>query len=130
MNFPETVERVADMPDDFEPIPLGNRADLIAQIREVAPNANFSNPEWGVFEGDGYSIELLMGSEEVCKSIWLMARGGGNPTPFVGALLDRLKLRAIDCQTSEFFDLEAARASFGAWQRYRDQIIGSKTEGG
>ena len=126
MNFPATVEKVADIPDDFKPVPLGKRADLITQIFDVIPTADFSKPDWGIFDGDGYSVEFQMGSEETCKSITLLVRGGGSPTPLIAALLDRLKLRGIDCQTGEFFDVEAARASFGSWQRYRDQIVGAK----
>ena len=126
MKFPATAQRVADIPEDFQPAPLGARADLIMQIREVLPEADFSNPEWGVFEGDGFSIEFQMGDEDFCQSIMLLVRGGGTPAPLIGALLDRLKVRGIDCQRSEFFDVEAARASFGSWQRYRDQILGGK----
>ena len=126
MNFPATAKKVADIPDDFQPAPLGRRADVIAQICEVIPDADFSNPDWGVFEGDGFSIEFQMGDEEICQSITLLVRGDGSPTPLIGALLDRLKARGIDCQTSEFFDIEAARTSCGSWQRYRDQIIGAK----
>jgi hypothetical protein len=117
-DFPSTVEKAEKIPDDFQPNSLGKRADLIAQILDVVPSANFSNPEWGVFDGDGYSIEFSMGSSDTCASITLIVRGGGNPTPLIAALLDRTKLRGIDCQTSEFFDVEAARASFGSWQRY------------
>ncbi len=124
MNFSATAQRVADIPEDFQPAPLGTRADLITRICDVVPSADFSNPEWGVFEGDEFSIEFQMGDEEICQSVMLLVRGGGSPAPLIGALLDRLKLRGIDCQTSEFFDIEAARASFGSWQRYRDQILG------
>jgi hypothetical protein len=127
-DFPAAAKMVADIPDDFRPQPIGSRADLIAKIRDVVPSADFSNPEWGVFEGDGFSIEFQMGDEDVCDSISLMIRGGGSPTPLVAALLDRLQLRGIDCQSSEFFDVEAARESFGSWQRYRDQVFGTSDE--
>jgi hypothetical protein len=123
-DFPTTAKRVADIPDDFQPRALGQRGELIEKIREVIPSVDFSNPDWGVFDGGGFSIEFSMGSDEVCRSITLLVRGGGSPAPLIGALLDRLQLRGIDCQSSEFFDVEAARSSFGSWQRYRDQVIG------
>ncbi|GAB4010896.1 hypothetical protein [Nocardioides ultimimeridianus] len=47
MDLPSDVASVADMPDDFEPQPLGSRADLITAIREVAPSADFSDPSRG-----------------------------------------------------------------------------------
>ncbi len=122
-DFPAPAKTVAEIPEDFQPRSVGRRADLISKIREVVPSADFSNPDWGVFEGDGFSIEFQMGDGELCRSITFLVRGGGNPAAVVAALLDRLQLRGIDCQTGEFFDLEAARASFGSWQRYRDQIL-------
>lgn len=120
MNFPSSVKRISDIPDDFEPVPLGERADLIRQIRNVLPDADFFHPEWGDFVRDGCSIEFNMGFETVCSSIMLHVRGGGDPASLIAALLDRMKLRAIDCQTGEFFDFEQAKTSFGSWQLYRD----------
>jgi hypothetical protein len=127
-DFPVSAKTVAEIPDDFQPRSAGMRADLIFKIREVVPSADFSNPDRGVFESDGFSIEFQMGDGDHCRSITFLVRGGGSPAPLVGALLDRLQLRGIDCQTGEFFDVEAARASFGSWQRYRDQIIGVRDE--
>jgi len=126
LNFPASAKTMADVPRDFQPQPLGPRGDLIAKIRDVFPDADFSNPDWGVFDGDGFSIEFGMGEKDICEHISLMIRGGGSPIPLIAALLDRLQLRGIDCQTGEFFDVEAARASFGSWQQYRDQFIRKK----
>jgi hypothetical protein len=127
-DFPQTATRVSDIPNDFQPNALGKRTELIAKIHDVVPSADFSNPEWGIFEGDGYSIEFVMGSSEVCTGISLFVRGGGSPASLIAALLERLKLRGIDCQTSQFFDVEAAKASYGQWQQYRDRVI-EKSQG-
>lgn len=124
-DFPQ-VKTVAEIPDDYRPQAMGTRAELIARIREVIPGVDFSKPYWGDFEGPGFSIEFAMGESEACTSITLIIRGGGQPVPLVAALLDRLKVRGIDCQTSEFFDTEAAKKSFGDWQKYRDQVLGYK----
>jgi hypothetical protein len=123
-DFPLTARSVVDIPGDYHPSPLGNRSELIARIREVVPSADFSNPDWGVYEAHGYSIEFNMGSSEICGSVMLSVRGGGDPVPIIGRLLDHLQTRGIDCQSGEFFDTETARESFGAWQRYRDQVVG------
>ena len=124
MKFPASIKKVADVPDDFQGKPLGKRSEIIAQICAVVLDADFSNPEWGDLDGNGFSIEFNMGSSEITDSILLHVRGGGNPTPVIAAVLDRLQLRAIDCQAGEFFDIATARASFDSWQRYRDQIVG------
>jgi len=128
MNFPLSVKKVADIPDDLTRTPLGSRDDLIKQIQEALPGADFSDPTWGDFVQDGCSIEFNMGSDSICDSIMLHVREGGEPATIIAAVLDRLKLRAIDCQTGEFFDVEPAKASFNSWQQYRDQIVGRKAK--
>ena len=42
---------------------------------------------------------------------------------FVAELLDHLGLRAIDVQAGDFFDVDAAQASFSKWRAYRDRVI-------
>jgi|SRR5215472_5068869 len=61
---------------------------------------------------------------ELLEQPFLHVRGVGHPPPTIACLLKHLNVRAIDCQTGEFFDVEAAKASFGSWARYRDQIVG------
>jgi hypothetical protein len=58
--FPDTIQRVADIPNDVKLRPLGKRDNLIMQIQEVVPQADFANPEWGGFLGDTFSIEFMM----------------------------------------------------------------------
>jgi hypothetical protein len=41
------------------------RRDLIRAIRQVVPFADFSGPSWGMFSGDGFSIEISMGDSEI-----------------------------------------------------------------
>jgi len=52
--LPEGVESVADIPGDFSPSALGRREELIAAILEVFERADFSDPAWGVLDGDDY----------------------------------------------------------------------------
>lgn len=123
MDLPTEVSSVADIPDDFKPQPLGDRAELIAAIRDVAHSADFSDPSWGELATPDFVIEFNMGSEEVVDSMMLHVRGGGPVVDFIDALLTRLGRRAIDCSEGEFFTSEASGESFGAWQAYRDSVI-------
>lgn len=121
-DFPP-VESVEDVPEDFAPAPLGPREAVIAKILAVAPDADFSDPSWGNLERDDWSIEFNLGDEAQCEDFALHVRGDGpGAMEMVDAILRAVGVRAIDAQTSEFFTLEAARESFGAWQGYRDQI--------
>ena len=131
-NFPRDMSRLGDLPRDFKLSPLGARSELINRIRQILPGADFKDPAWGIFEGDGFSIEFNIGKEENCDGLMLHVRGGGSRAmATIAELLQRLQLRGIDCQTSEFFSYEAAERSFGQWQKYRDQVIkGNKPGGG
>ena len=62
----------------------------------------------------------------------LHVRGGDGAIAAVTAILHRLELRAIDLQSSEFFDPSSASESFDSWRAYRDQVVAAyaKTEPG
>jgi hypothetical protein len=123
MDLPSDAASVADIPDTFEPLPLGTRADLIDSIREVAPTADFSDPSWGELATPDFVIEFNMGSEEVVDSMMLHVRGGGSAVALIDALLTRLGRRAIDCSEGEFFSAPASGKSFRTWQAYRDSVM-------
>ncbi|MFL6059749.1 MAG: hypothetical protein ACJ72E_00860 [Marmoricola sp.] len=123
MDLPDDVVSVADIPDAFEPQPLGSRDELIAAIRDVAPSADFSDPSWGELATPDFVIEFNMGREEVVNSVMLHVRGAGPVVEFIDALLTHIGRRAIDCSEGEFFTSEAAGESLRTWQAYRDSVI-------
>jgi hypothetical protein len=127
-DLPRDVQSIADIPNDYRPSPLGPRAAVIARIQEVLPDVDFSDPTWGMFERQDFSIEFNMGAKEICDGFMLHVRGGGNAIETVARLLHHLQLRGIDCQTGDFFSVEAALGSFGQWQAYRDRVIGQSDE--
>lgn len=125
-DLPEDARTLEEIPDDYQPKPLGNRIEIIARIQEVLPGVDFSDPSWGMLDDPSFSIEFNMGSEELCTSFMLHVRGGGNAMTTITRLLNRLKLRGIDCQTSGFFSPEAAEASFSEWKLFRDRALNSE----
>jgi hypothetical protein len=123
-DLPADVAAVAEIPDDFQPRPIGNRHQLIARIRKVVPQIDFTDPSWGIIEGDDWSIEVSIGEEDICNSIGFHVRGADGAVGAVAAILDELKLRAIDCQSSEFFTTgPETLESFQTWRRYRDRVV-------
>jgi hypothetical protein len=105
---------------------IGNRTDIIMAIQSVIPSADFSNPSWGVIDGDGWSIEINVGDKEECKGFAFHVRGGEAACGVIDAILTRLNLRAIDpgSETGFFVASPEAARSFEKWRRYRNQIIG------
>jgi len=129
-DFPPDAKRVAEIAADFRPAPIGHRSDIIAKIRAVIPTADFSNPSWGVIDGDGWAIEVNVGKEDLCAGIALHVRGADAAAGAVALILSGLALRALDSQTGEFFVAgPQAIESFRQWRKYRDRIVGQGPSG-
>jgi hypothetical protein len=78
------------------PLPYSH-AQIIASIRRVVPAADFSDPEWGQIDGDGYSIEVSIKRVEPMRSFALHCRGDSQAVDYVVAhILDELGLQAFD----------------------------------
>lgn len=123
-DLPSGIRSIKEIPADFKPRPIGSRAEIIKKILEACPDADFSDPTWGVIEGSGYSIEVSIRAEEACMGFALHVRGGEVVTGVIAAILDRLDLRAIDPESDTgLFDCEAAEGSLRKWQAYRDQVV-------
>jgi hypothetical protein len=128
-DIPSFVQCVEDIPEDFRPQSIGHRSDIIAVITAVAPEADFSDPSWGIIEDAGWSIEVNLGAEEDVSGFAFHLRGGGEePLSVVAEILKRLNLRAVapDSDTGLFEPGPKASEAFQRWQRYRDQVINRK----
>jgi hypothetical protein len=123
-DLPKDAKEISDIPNDFRPSSIGSRSQVIAKIKEVVPCANFSDTSWGLLDGDGWSIEINMGAEEECNGFAFHVRGGDEAAGVVAAILDHLRLRAIDAQSGRFFVAGAdALASLANWREYRDRVL-------
>jgi hypothetical protein len=125
-DFPD-VASVQDIPDDYVPKSIGTRSDVIEKIKAQFQQADFTDPSWGLIKADSWSIEVNIGQDDVCESFTLHVRGGGDAMSAVERIAAATRARGIDMQTSEFFLPDAANQSFGAWQKYRDQVVGEVT---
>src|SRR5260370_18497461 len=124
-DLPSGVRNTSEIPDDFHPQPLGRRDDIIVRIREIFPNADFTDPSWGTCETAEWSIEFNMGEEKICDSFALHVRAGGGAAAGIARLLDHLGLMALDSGSETgIFDKAAADAGFQRWQAYREQVTG------
>jgi hypothetical protein len=124
LNFPPEAKSVDEVPQDFQPTPIGNREEIIRKIKDVIPSTDFSNPSWGIIDGDNFSIEINLGDVEIVKDFAFHVRGGDEAVGTIAAILDKLKIRAFDPQSGDFFKAgDDALKSFQAWRTYRDHVI-------
>jgi hypothetical protein len=121
-NIPADARDAADIPDDFEPRPLGSRDEVIAGIRQVVPGVAFLNPSWGTYETEDFSIEFNLGDDETVTSFALHVYGAEAAAGLVADLLTQCGWRAFDpASDSGIFDLDLARKSLSKWRAYRDR---------
>jgi len=108
-DIPSDVKQISDMHErhrNFKPSPIGARSEIIKRIKEIVPEADFSNPAWGVIDGERFSIEVNMGDAEECKGFALHVRGGDAAAYVVSEILDSLDLRAFDpSSTTDLFEI-------------------------
>ena len=125
-DIPPSVKSVSEMPDDFEPRPLGRRADIIARIREIVPSADFTSPSWGQIDGPDFSIEVSMGNLEQVESFAFHVRGGDLAAIVVADILRHLGYRALDPSSpSGIFEPDGdPAAGLRRWRDHRDSIAG------
>jgi hypothetical protein len=124
-DLPGNAKAVSDIPADFRPASIGKRSKVIEKIKEVVPTADFADPSWGLIEGDDWSVEVNIGTNEDCHGFAFHVRGGDAAVGVVAAVLEHMKLRALDSQTGEFFvSGPEAIESFRKWRAYRDQVVG------
>lgn len=98
-HLPVGIRSVDDIPADYEPGPIGARAAVVDSIRTVFPTVDFSDPEWGRIEGDGFSIEVNLRGEDPVRGFALHVRGNSPPDGAIAALADKLGCRALDPQS-------------------------------
>ena len=124
-DLPEGIKTVEEIPEDFHPGLIGRRRELIAEIKAVVPEADFSDPSWGRVEGPDFSIEFNMGDDEEVVCLALHVRGSEGAVGLIAAVLDRLGLQALapDSETGLFEAEETARESFARWRSYRDTVV-------
>jgi hypothetical protein len=121
-DLPDEARRVVEVPDDFQPRPLGARAQLISRIASQFPDADFTDPSWGKLQRDGYAIDISIGDDDPVTGITLHVRGSDDAVGAVVALIDAVGGRAVDSWTGELFDQAVALHSIRRWRAYLEEI--------
>ena len=125
-DIPPGTTSVDQIPEGFITAPIGQRDAIIAGIRAVAPDVDFTDPTWGVIRGDGYTIEINIGDEPVTSDFAFHVRGDDEAARIVSRILQRLELRAYDPQSlSGIFQCgDAAVESLRSWRAFHHQAVG------
>jgi hypothetical protein len=126
MLFRFAGEAPASMDDinDAQQLPLGAAADVRAGISAGLTQTSWDDPAWGIFDGDGFSIEFNVGDDDPVDSMMLHVRGGGDAVAAIMSFAAPLSWAALDCSTGEFLDPAApSERGWKDFQAFRDKII-------
>lgn len=120
-HLPASALTVADVPDDFSPLPLGSRSHVLSVITTVFPATDVSDPTWLTLESANYSIEFGLGSEDPVTAVALHVRGDESVIAPIASLVEKLGARAVDSWTGEFFDPVTAAESIRSWRAFVEE---------
>ena len=118
---PSSAMRVADIPEDFQPLPLGSRRDVLEAIADAFPMVRATDSTWMVVDEPSFAVEISISGDDPIESITLHIRGDAAVIPHVTRLINHLGARAIDSWTGEFFDPDTAVESVQRWKAYVEQ---------
>jgi hypothetical protein len=122
--LPEGAHSLADLSRDFTPPPLGDKAAILTAVTRAVPQADLSDPDWGLLDGPGWSIELNIGSRDPVDSVMLHLRGGGDDVLIPVFLLAReLGCQVLDCSNGEVLSSAEETAGWHSFQQFRDHVV-------
>lgn len=118
-DLPHGITSVQDIPDDFEPRPLGDRSEIIARIAEFAPSADFSDASWGELVTPEFVIEFNMGRGELVDGMMLHVRGGAKP-----------QRSLLSCSSTCTSERSTARPATSLIWQLRHRVLGAGRSSG
>jgi hypothetical protein len=95
---------MGEFPDDYTPPPLGEGELVRGRVKVGVASAEFHEPTWAQVQGDGWRVDITIGSEEPVESILLHVEGGPEALKTVRVLADAVHAKALDCSTGKFID--------------------------
>ena len=111
-------KKFEDLPDDPEPDSLGSADNVRRSISQNLPGVDWSDPTWGTYDSDEFSIEFNTGDEDPMNSIMLHVRGSGDPIAAILRFANPNKWSLMDLSTGEYLDPE--NPSQEGWKNFQD----------
>lgn len=122
-DLPPDARSVRDIPDVFQPRPLGTRSEIISRIAARFPDADFSDSSWGRLHRETYSVDISLTDQgETITGVTLHVRGSDDAVDAVVSLIDVIGGKAVDSWTGELFDQAVALHSMRRWRAYLEEI--------
>ena len=122
--LPSPPPRFAEMPDGWDGDPLGPADEVRSRISKLLPEVSWSDPTWGIYEGNGFSYEFNMGTDEPIANVMVHVRGGGDATKPLLQLAQEYGWCLLDTSTTEWLHhADRLEAGWETFQAYRDKVL-------
>lgn len=110
---------------------LGEAGEVRRRISSLLPGVDWTDPAWGLYGGDGFTIEFNIDADGPIEHMMLHVRGGGDPISAIARLARPSGWAALDCSTSEFLDFDhPSQEGWEGFQRFRDKIMADRGDSG
>jgi len=120
-----------DLPDDHKPDPLGPADEVRASVSKYLPGVDWSDPTWGDFVGEGFSIEFNVGNDDPITDMMLHVRGGGDAISAILQFAKPNKWSLLDSSTGDFIDPDnPSQEGWEGFQAFRDKMLDTLEEDG
>ena len=103
--LPDPPPTMAEMPKDWQGMPLGSLADIRSAISDVFPTTNWSDPHWGLHDGAQYFLEFNLGDDDPSEGFTVHVRGAGEAAEAVMKLADETGWYALDTTQNEWLHI-------------------------
>lgn len=113
------------LPEDYEFADLGPTDTVRSAITAHFSDTDWSEPGIGLVEGDGWSIEFLIGEDTHVGALmsWKV-RGSGDPVTPIVELCKAEGWSPLDTSSGTFLDLDApSMEGWAHFQEFRDMVI-------
>lgn len=101
MTAPGGARSLDSVPEGYRPPPLGSAEDLVARIREAAPEADASDPRWLRITGDEYDVEVTVGKGVQVRDVTFYIKSGAKAPTRVMEICSQLGITAYDTESGD-----------------------------
>ena len=113
------------MPSDWKGSAFGTRQELRKQISACLPGVDWSDPEWGEYEGTGFSLEFNIGSKDPSYGFMVHVRGAGDAVTELLKIAETYDWYVLDTSQGEWLHHCADHeAGWKGFQEYRNRVLG------
>lgn len=123
MPVPDDSAAFDELPEHDDVPSLGQRAQVLAALAGTMPDADLSDPAWGVMEGPTWSLEINVSDSDPVEAIMLQVHGTGDDVlTVVHRVAEAVGGVVMDCAADELL-VEGQTAGWHGFQRQRDEAL-------